>query len=258
MQEYPWGLKPSLSHGGEILPTEQERFRLTLPANSIEYSLAQLDDYRGSSRRSFLWTPPAKFEISARASTINPTGTLGFGFWNDPFTFSLGQKGAARSLPAPPQACWFFYGSEENDLPLARPTPGNGWKAATLRSPKIPTLLLAPLAGAAIGLSLIPMMRSWIIQSALNVVDAEEAILDVPLSEWHTYSLNWEKETARFFVDGELVLDSNFPPTGPLGFVLWIDNQFAVASPSKGFDFGISPTSDEEWLEIKFMTLSSS
>jgi hypothetical protein len=45
------------------------------------------------------------------------------------------------------------------------------------------------------------------------------------------------------------------PPTGPLGFVAWIDNQFAVASPEGGFRFGTLATQEEQWLEIENLSL---
>jgi hypothetical protein len=258
MQIHPSGLKQSLINGGQISPGQNDSLRLSIPSNSVGYCLSQLDDYRDLSRRAFKWEPPLRLEIRARASHQSPSGTLGFGFWNDPFTLSLGQGGAARRLPAPPQTCWFFYGSEENDLPLAPGVPGNGWKAASLRSPNYPPLLLAPLAGAALGLSMLPWLRAWIIQSAINIVQAEETLLDVSLLDWHVYTLEWTDERAAFQVDDVIILETSNQPTGPLGFVLWIDNQFAVASPSKGFHFGTTKTRGEEWLEVQIIDLSSS
>jgi hypothetical protein len=38
--------------------------------------------------------------------------------------------------------------------------------------------------------------------------------------------------------------------------VTWIDNQYAVASPEKGFRFGVIPTSREQWLEISDLEIS--
>jgi hypothetical protein len=255
MQRDHSGLKPSLQNGGQISTTENNGTRLSIPSGSEGYCLSQLDDYRGLTRRAFKWSPPVKLEIRARASHDKPSGTLGFGFWNDPFTLSFGQGGAAQRLPAAPQTCWFFYGSKENDLPLAPGIPGNGWKAATLRSPNYPPLLLAPFAGAAIGLSLLPWLRAWIIRSAIDMVQAEETLLDVSLLDWHKYALEWREDRVLFHVDDILVLESSSQPVGPLGFVLWIDNQFAVASPGKGFHFGTTKTSAEEWLEVEIVSL---
>lgn len=256
MREYPFGLKPFLIGGAEISILEQMVLRLSLPSSSSQYCDSQLDDYQQLARNAFKWTPPVRLVIQARTSHAKPSGTLGFGFWNDPFTMSLGQGGAGRRLPAPPQTLWFFYGSSKNDLPLVPHLPGFGWKAASLRSPEIPSLILAPLAATAIGLSYIRLIRAWIIQSALRQVIASEAILDVSMLNWHTYSIEWSKQAATFAVDDVVVLNTKDPPNGPLGLVLWIDNQFAVASPLKGFHFGTTLTKQNEWLEVKILELS--
>ena len=36
----------------------------------------------------------------------------------------------------------------------------------------------------------------------------------------------------------------------PLGFVLWIDNQYAIASQAGQFGFGVRPLTVPQWLEI--------
>jgi hypothetical protein len=257
MQDYPFALNPFLLGGGKISSSQEDVLRLSLPSNSKVYCDSQLDDYHPLPRSAFKWSPPVNLNILARTSHSAPSGTLGFGFWNDPFTISLGQGGAARRLPAPPQTLWFFYGSQENDLPLVPGIPGNGWKSASLRSPKIPPLLLAPLAAAAIGLSSIPLLRSWIIQSAINRVDADEVILDLSLNDWHLYAIEWTNETATFRVDDVVIHETSILPSGPLGFVLWIDNQFAIANPTKGFRFGTNRTHDDEWMEVRILQLSS-
>jgi hypothetical protein len=257
MQETPFELNPYLLGGGNISSPREDVFRLSLPSNSPGYCDSQLDDYHHLPRNAFKWSPPAKLQILARASHNAPSGTLGFGFWNDPFTLSIGQGGAVRRIPATPQTLWFFYGSPENDLPLVSGIPGNGWKGASLRSPKIPPLLLAPLAAAAIGLSSIPLLKSWIIQSALDRVHADEVILNFSLTDWHLYSIEWTLEAAIFHVDDVLIFETSVIPSGPLGFVLWIDNQFAVASPAKGIRFGTNRTHDNEWMEVKILQLSS-
>ncbi len=40
------------------------------------------------------------------------------------------------------------------------------------------------------------------------------------------------------------------PPVDPLGFVAWIDNQYAVVSPEQGLRFGTLPLPAEQWMEI--------
>jgi hypothetical protein len=120
----------------------------------------------------------------------------------------------------------------------------------SLQSPKIPGPILAIPAAAAVLLSQIPGVRRPILRTALRSVRVAEAVLAVALDGWHTYSLEWFPCEAAFRVDGELVLSAPDPPPPPLGFVAWIDNQYAVASPLKGLRFGVLPTSHPQWLEI--------
>jgi hypothetical protein len=237
--------------GGRVRSLDTNQWHLALPACSKGYSDAQIDDYRLLSRCSFPWSPPVKMRLEARASTPHPQGTLGFGFWNDPFSISLGQRGAGRRLPSAPQAVWFFYGSPPHDLSLASGVPGSGWKAAVLRTPRIPSLAIAPLGLGAIAMALIPGLKRPVIRTALHFVQAEESLISSPLDEWHRYELEWLEKGARFSVDGQTVLQTTVSPPAPLGFVTWIDNQYAVVSPTGGFRFGVLPLAEEQWLEIR-------
>jgi hypothetical protein len=193
--------------------------------------------------------------VRARASHASPLGTLGFGFWNDPFTLSIGQAGAARRLPVAPQALWFFYASPPNDLSFTPGVPGSGWKAVSLSSPSIPALLLAPGAALALLLTKIQPLRRPVMRRALASVSASERLLETPLEEWHHYRIKWGEGRAAFSVDDALVLEAEAPPAGPLGFVTWIDNQFAVATEEHGLRFGVSPTDREQWLEIEDLSI---
>lgn len=235
--------------GGKLESSRDDHFRLEIPA-SKRYANAQLDDYRRLPRARFPWKPPVLFHLRARASHSVPKGTLGFGFWNDPFALSLGQRGAERRFPSSPEAVWFFHGSHPNDLAFVPDVPGHGWKASCLDSPPIPMLLLAPLAACAVLMAQVPGLRSPVIKLARRAISASETLLPVALDEWHTYALQWEPEQAVFSVDGQSVLRAPAPPTGPLGFVAWIDNQYAIASPEGGFRFGVVPTGEAQWLEL--------
>ena len=53
-----------------------------------------------------------------------------------------------------------------------------------------------------------------------------EALLPVDMTGWHTYTLVWTRAAAVFAVDGQTVLVHTPPPRGPLGLVVWIDNQY--------------------------------
>jgi hypothetical protein len=243
--------------GGRVRILHENHLRLTLPVCSGGYSNAQIDDYRHLSRRSFPWNPPARLRLEARTSMPHPQGTLGFGFWNDPFSLSLGQGGAARRLPSSPQAIWFFYGSPPHDLALAPGIPGCGWKAAILRTPQIPSIALAPLALGAIALAQISGLKRPVMSTALQFAQAEESLILKPLDEWHLYVFDWFEDEARFTVDGQTALQTTVSPPAPLGFVTWIDNQYAIASPEGGFRFGVHPLAEEQWLEIRDLEVVS-
>ena len=162
-------------------------------------------------------------------------------------------------LPALPRAAWFFYASPPSDIKLNLDTPGHGWKAATIDALRPAAL---PLALAALPAVLLmntrPLYRIlWPpIQRAINV---GEASINADMTTWHTYVLDWGPERARFFVDPESdspapVLDAP-APRGPLGFVLWLDNQYLVATPQGRFRWGKLDVPTKQWLEIDHLSI---
>ncbi len=244
-------LQPHLLGGGRAEKNDVGGFQLSIPPTSSGYADAQLDDYGSLSRSDFPWAAPLGLRLRSRASHPSPPGTLGFGFWNDPFGISLSGAGSVRRFPAAPQALWFFYGSKPNDFSFADGVEGSGWKAATLRSVRYPAVLLVPGGAAAFLLASLPLLRRWIVPMVRRQAAATEVVLDAPLDEWHEYALTWAADGAIFEVDGEIVAETNIVPHGPLGFVAWIDNQYAVLSEAKGIRFGLLPTTEEYSLEIQ-------
>jgi hypothetical protein len=230
---------------------------LSLPPIPRGYADAQIDDTQGLSRRRFRWTPPLRLVIRARVEPASPAGTWGFGFWNDPFSLSLGQGGAARRWPCGPRALWFFYASPPNEFGF---TAGlrNGWRAMSIDTPEIHPLLLTPAALAAAALAQLPVIRRPVMQLALNQVTASEALLPGPGTNLHEYDLSWETGAATFRVDGDVVLRTKCPPTSPLGFVAWIDNQYAVATPEHGLHFGMIATKLGQSLHLQQASITAS
>lgn len=251
------GFSKLLLGGGRIEEIPAGGMRLVLPPRTKGYADAQIDDTQRLPRRRFRWSPPLLLTLKARASSPAPVGTLGFGFWNDPFTFSLGQGGAARRLPASPRAIWFFHGSPPNDFAFSPGSPGCGWKAVSLSGPQVPSLMLLPAAALAVGLSRVPVVRRFVLRAALAAVRGREQVLPVDLDRWHDYGLEWRPCEALFSVDGRVVLAVHNPPPPPLGFIAWIDNQYAIASPEVGFGFGVLPTAEAQWLEIRDLRLEA-
>lgn len=240
------------------------RFCLT-GATSAGYANAQIDDYQGLPRRRFAWQPPLRLTVRARFSHLPAggegepqagqtlVGTAGFGFWNDPFVMT------EPRLPALPRAAWFFSASPPSNMKLALDVPGYGWKAATIDALRPAALWLAPLALPAVLLmNLRPLYRTlWPpIQRRLNVA---EALLDVDTRQWHTYELAWGRERATFRVAGpgeaaRQVLEAP-APHGPLGFVMWMDNQYLVATPWGRLRWGVLDVPGPQWMDVDRLTI---
>jgi len=226
------------------------------------YSNAQIDDCQGRPRKELLWSPPLHLTVRARFSHPAPplraggdcdyeylggpilSGTAGFGFWNAPSTLE------GHGLPALPRALWFFYASPPSNIKLASATPGCGWKAATFDASGWPFRLLALTAPVAV-----PLMnwqaayrRLWPIgQRAIGVSEAPVA---ADMTEWHTYVIQWEEKRARFLVDGDVVLDCDTVPRGPLGLVIWLDNQSLVLTPQGRLRHRLLHQPEKQWLEM--------
>jgi hypothetical protein len=240
----PW--KTFIKGNGALEATGDSLRFVNTDTVATRYTDAQIDDYQDLPRRDFLWRPPVQMTVQARFShpAGGLSGTAGFGFWNDPFLMT----GFRR--PALPRVIWFFYASDPSNLKLDLHTSGHGWKAATLDAIRWPFIALLPTAPLAVPLMNInPFYRAlWpISQRAINV---SEAIVPADMREWHTYTIDWQKNTARFSVDDETILDCRTPPRGPLGFVMWLDNQYMVATPWGRFKYGLLDAPGQQWLEV--------
>jgi hypothetical protein len=215
-------------------------------ARAEAYSNAQIDDYQGLRRRDLPWRPPLTLTVRARFSHEAGAlrGTAGFGFWNDPFLIT------GRRLPALPRAIWFFYASQPSDMRLDAQMPGHGWKAATIDAGRPAFLALAPTAPLALPLMRAPLLRRALWPIAQAAMGVREAPVAADMRGWHTYSLCWLPGGAEFAVDGESVLRSRTSPRGPLGFVAWLDNQYAVVTPQGAFGGGLLDTGARQWMEL--------
>lgn len=225
-------------------------WHLHLPAgNTPLYRYAQIDDYTPLPRRRFLWQAGSTLRLRARVSASELPGTWGFGFWNDPFSFALGLGGMGRRLPVLPNCAWFFYASPQNYLSFTDHFPGNGFLAQVFSAPRIPSFFLFP---ALLGFPflLIKPFSKWLrAKIARRYIAEESRLLPVEVTTWHDYCLWWDKTGTRFSIDGEIVFETSIRPQGPLGLVLWIDNQFAAWRPDGTFSAGFLPN-PPAWLEI--------
>ena len=228
------------------------RLRLVNDATADrQYSNAQLDDYQGDSRDRFRWRPPLRLTVRARFSHTQPPGTAGFGFWNEPFTRKLDR------LPTPPRALWFFYASPPSDMRLALDTPGRGWKAAVFDANRPAFWLLAPFAPLGFALMRFPFLYRRLWPLGQRSIGVAEAMIDIDKTTWHTYQIDWGLRCVRFWVDDKIVLDNAPSPRGPLGLVIWLDNQTMVVTPQGRFGSGLLAESEGRWLELESICIES-
>jgi len=243
------GLKSKHTPGGSVNQIENG-WRMEIPAKSAsqEYCLAQIDDYASLPRRRLHHSPPWFLSLQARVSEPNIPGTWGFGLWNDPFGFSLGFDGTPRRLPALPNTAWFFYASPPNWLSVHDSIPAQGFFAGTIKSPRTPSLFLAPALLALPLLSIKPVSR-LLRRMTGRIVWQDASLVSAKVTDWHRYSIQWIRETTEYRVDDELILKTRFSPSPPLGLVIWIDNQFAAWDPQGRLGYG-TLKNPSAWLEI--------
>ena len=271
-------LKPRHSQGAHVeeISGESSHYLLAIPAGKGDkYRLAQLDDYAQLARRYFPRRSPVRLSLLARTSSNSIPGTWGFGVWNDPFGLSLGFGGNQFRLPALPNAAWFFCASEENYLSFketrhpSTPTrsaqdgsvAANGFLVQTFRSPRF-DLQLIP-AGLALPFSQRKTrqllgkvieedgIRLWTPAASRRIPEPVPGRQRVDPTQWHRYQLCWHERRVNFTVDDVVVFESPVSPRGPLGLVIWIDNQYAAFTPEGKIRFGVLENPEPAWLEVK-------
>jgi hypothetical protein len=223
----------------------------------VNYTNAQMDDYEGLARKRFAWAPPLRLTVRARFSHTahQLRGTAGFGFWNDPLLMT------EKRLPALPRAVWFFYASAPSNMKLDVDTAGSGWKAASIDAQRTEGLLWAPLAPL-----LVPLMNIEAVYHSLwpriqRGLRIREAIVPIDMTQWHTYELHWGREYSEFSVLQAGSRSQQFElrapsPRGPLGFVMWQDNQYLVLTPWGRVRWGLLNVPDQQWMEVDYLEIT--
>jgi len=249
-------LHPNLTPGSKILEIEAGTWRLEIPTGpGGRYRLAQLDDYARMPRPAFPWKAPLSLQLRARASHADLPGTWGFGLWNDPFSFSMGFGGGARRFPTLPQAAWFFFASPPNCLSFYDDQPGCGNLAMVFRSQHFTPALLA-LGPVFAPLLAFPPVGRGLRRLLRGAIQQDAQALDLDPTAWHAYRLEWAPDGVRFSVDDwEYV--SAVSPQGPLGLVLWVDNQYAAFPADGRLRYGTLPNPQPAWIEVAGLMVDS-
>lgn len=232
----------ALELGGGRVEHYPERVRLLRPATSTTiYSDAQIQNYAAEMPNQ------APLTLTLRAAFSHPAdelrGTAGFGFWNHPFS-------PASARLAFPKAAWFFFGSPPHNLPSALDVIGHGFKAATLDATHWPFFALLPTAPIGFLLMRVPALYRRLWPIAQRAIKVSEAVIPADITQIHTYRLTWEAERLTFWIDDTLIHTSPFSPTGRMGFIAWIDNQYAIVTPQGRFGWGLLEDAKAQWLDL--------
>ncbi|MCS6889097.1 MAG: hypothetical protein NZQ09_12890 [Chloroflexus sp.] len=234
-------LRPRCSGGAGVVRTATGLRLIRPPGPADRYRNAQLDDFGRRAGPPRALRAPYTLRLTARAShpAEHLIGTAGFGLWSYPWAWP----------PRMPQAVWFFFGAPPHNMPLALGIPGYGWKAATVDTGQPSALAWLPAAPVIVPLLNLPPLyrRLWPrIQRAAGIA---EAVVNVDLSQWHEYEIRWGITESVLLVDGTIVLRAP-SPRGPLSAVIWIDNQYAIITPTGRLGWGVRACDEAQWLEV--------
>src|SRR5262249_21888878 len=147
------------------------------------------------------------------------------------------------------------FGSPPSNMAFARGVPGYGWKVGTLDTSRASFLALAPTAPVGFLLMRIPALYRLLWPIAQQAMGVSEKLVPVSLTEPHTYRLDWLEKSVSFYVDDELLMHTSNSPRGPLGFVTWIDNQYAVVTPQGNIQIGLIAVPRAQWLALDNLTI---
>ncbi|MEK7571630.1 MAG: hypothetical protein AAB553_05135 [Patescibacteria group bacterium] len=244
-----------VTRGGGTLQFSKSILRMGFPsAKQGAYTDAQIDDYTMLARSDYLWKPPLCMTVRAHSShpaaTAQSTeksnnilrGTAGFGFWNKPFSM----EGKVFTLP---EAIWFFYSAPPSNMALVPGVPGWGWKAQVIHAMRPGAILQSIPLALTMGLGRLTGNTKMASSSLQRFAGSHDKHITEDMTQWHTYVIEWRKNESLFYIDDKLTLHVPQSPTRPLGFVAWLDNAYAIATPRGEFIFG-KGKSGAEWLEM--------
>ena len=82
--------------------------------------------------------------------------------------------------------------------------------------------------------------------------ECTKPLLDAALlRDYHRYSIDWRADGAVFRIDDTEVLRADSVPGARLGFVAWVDNQYAIVTPQGRFGHGILAVPQRQSLTIR-------
>ena len=108
---------------------------------------------------------------------------------------------------------------------------------------------------AIVGLLGLPLLwwkpsARWIRAVIAKIIREDAAHLQPDVTQWHEYRLMWSQQHIEYAIDGKTVFETATSPQGPLGLIIWVDNQFAAFPPNGNIRVGTEPNPTPAWMEI--------
>jgi hypothetical protein len=91
----------------------------------------------------------------------------------------------------------------------------------------------------------------WLRRILRRIIEEDGHKVNVDVTEWHDYLFRWNTDNVVFEIDGHPIFSTPVSPLGPLGLVLWIDNQYALFDPTGKIKAGTLENQVPEWMEIE-------
>ena len=80
--------------------------------------------------------------------------------------------------------------------------------------------------------------------------------MDLDPTSWHAYEIDWQEDAAIFRLDEQNIFETKVNPQGPLGLVIWVDNQYASLPPNGRVGYGTLANEMTAWIEVDDLKLT--
>ncbi len=246
--------KPALAPfvaGTGVVEFDDQCGRLTLPeASRHAYSDAQVQDYAGLARRDYPWRPPLHFSIEARFSSSSAWHR---GIW---------------LLEQPCFVAWPSGASSRSVVLLGVAAVHDGTRAGRAGTRlegrdhrRHDSTRVSMVAVCAHRAARYAAMRAYAAGYGPGCSTrccsrlSRCSISTAPT--WHRYEIFWLRDRLLWGVDGQSVLETRSAPRGPLGLVIWNDNQWARVTPAGSFGAGLLDAATSQWLEYRDLRVTT-
>jgi len=136
--------------------------------------------------------------------------------------------------------------------------PGTGFKCAVFDAGNWAFFSLLPFAPIGALLMRIPVLHRLLWPLGQRPIGVDEYRLETEtLKTPHRYGIAWHRNEVVFEVDRSVVFRTRRVPRGRLGFVAWVDNQYAVVRPQGTLRFGLTRAEQPQHLFIRDIELTS-